>query len=85
MAVSPFHRLNHAKMPVFLEPKSSAPSEYYHPSSYARRNLDPRQKAALRTRASVRRASGFVQIPITLKIPQSGTSLCSRNPVRWRS
>ena len=57
MAVSPFHRPNHAKMPVFLEPKSSASSAYYHPLSYARRNLDPRQKAALRTRGSVRRAA----------------------------
>jgi hypothetical protein len=31
MAVSPFDRLNGAKMPVFLEPKCSALSEYYHP------------------------------------------------------
>ena len=30
MAVSPSHRLNHPKMPVFFEPKCSSPSEYYH-------------------------------------------------------
>ena len=45
-----------------------------------RRNLDPRNKAVLRTRASVRRASGFVQIAIALIIPAHGR----RNSARLR-
>jgi len=36
-----------------------------------RRNVDPRKKADPRARASVRRASGFVQIAISLKIIQA--------------
>ena len=69
MAVSPFHRLSQGKARNFLEPECSARSEYYHPLSTRRRNVDPPTKAALRTRASVRRASGFVQIAIALTDP----------------
>jgi hypothetical protein len=65
MAVSPFHRLNQAQMPVLVELKGSGPNIIIH-GRPRRRNLDLRKKAALRTRASVRRASGFVQILITL-------------------
>src|SRR5215472_15686283 len=46
MAVSPFHRLNHAKMPVFLQPKCSAtrPNIIIR-CRPRRRNLDPCQNA----------------------------------------
>jgi len=37
MAGSPFHRLNSAKMVIFLEPKRSASCEYYHPLSPAQK------------------------------------------------
>jgi hypothetical protein len=51
-------------VPTFLEPKCSARSEYYHPLSTPEKKCCSAPKAALRTRASVRRASGFVQIAL---------------------
>jgi hypothetical protein len=45
-------------------------------------NLATKKKSHLEHAIASRRASDFVQIAITLKIPQSNTSLC---PIRWNS
>ena len=63
MAVSPFHRLSHANCRVSLKRKALAQQ---HVSTRRRKNLASAKTAAPRTRGSVPRASGFVQIPITL-------------------
>ena len=65
MAVSPFHRLSHAHCRVSLKRKVLAQR---HVITRRRKNLASAKPAAPRTRGSVRRASGFVQILITLII-----------------
>ena len=66
MPVSPFYRLSHANCRVSLKRKVLAQQNVTTPR---RKILDSVKTAAPRTRGSVRRASGFVQIPITLIDP----------------
>ena len=64
MAVSSFHRLSHANCRVSSKRKVLAQQ---HVTTRGRKDLACAKTAAPRTRGSVRRASGFVQIAVALK------------------
>src|SRR5215472_7433506 len=63
MALSLFHRLSHANCRVSLKRKVLAQQ---HVTTRRRKTLASAKTASHGARGSVRRASGFVQIPITL-------------------
>ena len=76
MAVSPFHRLGLTSCRVSLR-KEVLPQQ--HLSTRHRKNLASKETSAPRTRGSVRRASGFVQIRITLIDTARSACFCSKN------
>src|ERR1700675_4558561 len=68
MVVSPFDRLRSARSQIVEKCRYSTAK----PIIARNTNLVAEKIAVPRTRGSVRRASGFVQIPITLKMPEQG-------------